>query len=104
MDKNDLDDKELDHKDLENKDLPETSEQSGKDVTLSGQQLITLLIFFPIVVVWLLLAGRIIWSATSNPETLDNIEPLLLALAVLSIPVSGGLAEILKAYSSGDKK
>mgnify|MGYP003120342258 CR=1 FL=1 len=77
---------------------------TGKDVTLSGQQLITLLIFFPIVVVWLLLAGRIIWSATSNPETLDNIEPLLLALAVLSIPVSGGLAEILKAYSSGDKK
>jgi len=77
---------------------------TGRDVTLSGQQLITLMIFFPIVVVWLLLAGRIIWSATSNPETLDNIEPLLLALAVLSIPVSGGLAEILKAYSSGDKK
>jgi len=49
------------------------------------------------------LAGRIIWSATSNPETLDNIEPLLLALAVLSIPVSGGLSEILKAYSSGGK-
>ena len=54
---------------------------------------------------WLFLAGRIIWSATSNPETLDNIEPLLLALAVLSIPVSGGLAEILKAYAqSGDDK
>ena len=79
-------------------------EQTGKDVTLTGQQLITLLVFFPIVVVWLTLAGRIIWSATSNPETLDNIEPLLLALAVLSIPVSGGLAEILKAYASGGNK
>tara|TARA_R110002072_G_scaffold265988_1_gene424875 strand:- start:173 stop:460 length:288 start_codon:yes stop_codon:yes gene_type:complete len=79
-------------------------EQTGKDVTLTGQQLITLLVFFPIVVVWLTLAGRIIWSATSNPETLDNIEPLLLALAVLSIPVSGGLAEILKAYASGGDK
>ena len=78
--------------------------ESGKDVTLTGQQLITLLVFFPIVVVWLVLAGRIIWSATSNPETLDNIEPLLLALAVLSIPVSGGLAEILKAYASGGDK
>lgn len=75
----------------------------GKDVTLTGQQLITLVVFFPIVVVWLTLAGRIIWSATSNPETLANIEPLLLALAVLSIPVSGGLSEILKAYSSGGK-
>ena len=81
----------------------EEEESSGKDVTLTGQQLITLLVFFPIVVVWLTLAGRIIWSATSNPETLDNIEPLLLALAVLSIPVSGGLSEILKAYSSGGK-
>ena len=78
--------------------------ESGKDVTLTGQQLITLVVFFPIVVVWLVLAGRIIWSATSNPETLDNIEPLLLALAVLSIPVSGGLAEILKAYASGGDK
>ena len=78
-------------------------EQGSKDVTLTGQQLITLLVFFPIVVVWLVLAGRIIWSATSTPETLDNIEPLLLALAVLSIPVNGGLAEILKAYASGGK-
>ena len=84
--------------------IPVREPSDSKDVTLTGQQLITLMIFFPIVVVWLLLAGRIIWSATSNPETLDNIEPLLLALAVLSIPVSGGLAEILKAYASGDKK
>ena len=83
--------------------VEETVLEEGKDVTLTGQQLITLLVFFPIVVVWLTLAGRIIWSATSNPETLDNIEPLLLALAVLSIPVSGGLSEILKAYSSGGK-
>jgi hypothetical protein len=84
---------------------PKKSNGNGKDVTLTGSQLIVLVVFFPIVVVWLFLAGRIIWSATSNPETLDNIEPLLLALAVLSIPVSGGLAEILKAYAqSGDEK
>mgnify|MGYP004459144559 FL=1 len=91
-------------KDLDKKKSSDKAEQGGKDVTLTGQQLITLLVFFPIVVVWLVLAGRIIWSATSNPETLDNIEPLLLALAVLSIPVSGGLAEILKAYASGGDK
>lgn len=94
----------MDKNELEEKGTPGSSEGNQKDVTLTGQQLITLLVFFPIVVVWLVLAGRIIWSATSNPETLDNIEPLLLALAVLSIPVSGGLAEILKAYASGDKK
>jgi hypothetical protein len=86
-------------------DKEKDEKPNGKDVTLTGSQLIVLVVFFPIVVVWLFLAGRIIWSATSNPETLDNIEPLLLALAVLSIPVSGGLAEILKAYAqSGDDK
>lgn len=94
----------VDESKASDKEKNETAEATGKDVTLTGQQLITLLVFFPIVVVWLTLAGRIIWSATSNPETLDNIEPLLLALAVLSIPVSGGLAEILKAYASGGDK
>lgn len=80
-------------------------ENNEKDITLSGSQLIVLVVFLPIVLVWLLLAGRIIWSATSDPATLDNLEPLLLALAVLSLPVSGGLAEILKAYAqSGEKK
>ena len=86
-------------------DKEKDEKPNGKDVTLTGSQLIVLMVFFPIVIVWLFLSGRIIWSATSNPETLDNIEPLLLALAVLSIPVSGGLAEILKAYAqSGDDK
>ena len=49
----------------------------GKDkVTLSGQELIQLVIFTPVVFVWLFLAARIVWSASSNPETLDNIEGL----------------------------
>ena len=86
-------------------DKEKDEKPNGKDVTLTGSQLIVLMVFFPIVIVWLFLSGRIIWSATSNQETLDNNEPLLLALAVLSIPVSGGLAEILKAYAqSGDDK
>ena len=53
----------------------------------------------PVVVVWLTLAARIIWSATSNPETLDNIEGLLTALAVLTIPVSAGLGKVFEAFS-----
>ena len=52
----------------------------------------------PVVVVWLILAARIIWSASSNPETLDNIEGLLTALAVLTIPVSGGLAKVFESF------
>ena len=67
---------------------------NGKEkVTLSGQELIQLVIFTPVVFVWLFLAARIVWSASSNPETLDNIEGLLTALAVLTIPVSAGLGK-----------
>jgi hypothetical protein len=56
----------------------------------------------PVVVVWLVLAARIIWSATSNPDTLDSIEGLLTALAVLTIPVSAGLGKVFEAFSSKD--
>ena len=76
---------------------------NGKEkVTLSGQELIQLVIFTPVVFVWLFLAARIVWSASSNPETLDNIEGLLTALAVLTIPVSAGLGKIFE--SRGDDK
>ena len=77
----------------------EKKEKDG-NVNLTGTQWITFLIFFPIVVVWLFLAARIVWSASSNPETLDSIEGLLTALAVLSLPVAGGLSEILRAYAA----
>lgn len=71
---------------------------NGKEkVTLSGQELIQLVIFTPVVFVWLFLAARIVWSASSNPETLDNIEGLLTALAVLTIPVSAGLGKIFES-------
>ena len=66
-------------------------------VTLSGRELIILVIFTPVVFVWLFLASRIVWSASSNPETLDNIEGLLTALAVMTVPVSMGLTELFKS-------
>ena len=75
---------------------------NGRDkVTLTGRELIVLVIFTPIVFVWLFLGARIVWSASSNPETLDNIEGLLTALAVLTIPVSAGLA---KLFEKDDKE
>ena len=78
----------------------EPNKKNGKEnVTLSGRELIQLVIFTPVVFVWLFLASRIIWSASSNAETLDNIEGLLTALAVLTIPVSAGLGKIFE----GDK-
>jgi hypothetical protein len=75
--------------------------ENGKDkTTLSGRELIQLVIFTPVVFVWLFLAARIVWSASSNPETLDNIEGLLTALAVLTIPVSAGLGKIFESDKS----
>jgi len=67
-----------------------------QSTTLSGKELIQLVIFTPVVMVWLALAARIIWSASSNANTLDNIEGLLTALAVLTIPVSAGLGKIFE--------
>ena len=69
---------------------------NGDKTTLSGRELIQLVIFTPVVFVWLFLAARIVWSASSNPETLDNIEGLLTALAVLTIPLSAGLGKIFE--------
>jgi hypothetical protein len=58
-------------------DEPSTPTKRGREsVTLSGKELIQLVIFTPVVFTWLFLAARIIWSASSNPETLDNIEGL----------------------------
>jgi hypothetical protein len=79
-----------------------TSENSSREsVTLSGKELIQLVIFAPVVFTWLFLAARIIWSASSNPDTLDNIEGLLTALAVLTIPVSAGISKVFERDEKG---
>ena len=73
---------------------------TSSGTTITGVQLLVGVIFVPVVMVWLALGARIIWSATGNPETLDQIEGLLTALAVLSLPVSAGLSKLFEAFSS----
>tara|TARA_R110002020_G_scaffold310946_1_gene526603 strand:+ start:52 stop:297 length:246 start_codon:yes stop_codon:yes gene_type:complete len=80
--------------------LNEPSQSNKTQIT--GAQLLIAIIFFPVVVVWLTLAARIIWSATSNADTLDNIEGLLTALAVLTIPVSAGLSKVFEAFTQNN--
>jgi len=80
-------------------DEKKTEDKSSEDKSsaqLTGRELIILVIFGPVVFTWLFLGARIIWSASSNPQTLDSIEGLLTALAVLTIPVSAGLGELWK--------
>ena len=68
--------------------------------TITGVQLLVGIICVPVVMVWLALGARIIWSATGNVETLQNIEGLLTALAVLSLPVSMGLGKLFEAFNN----
>ena len=90
--------------DLEGKEVNNIDNSRDRDkVTLSGRELIILVIFTPVVFTWLFLAARIIWSASSNPETLDNIEGLLTALAVLTIPVSAGISKIFEREDPKEK-
>ena len=85
-------------------DEEEKKPESGK-VTLSGRELIILIIFAPLVFVWLFLAARIVISATTSSSTLDSIEGLLTALAVLTIPVSAGLGKLFESgWGGGDKE
>ena len=69
--------------------------ESRKSTVLSGVQLIVLVTFVPMMFAFLALAVRMIWSATSNPDILENIEGLLAALAILSNPISAGMGVIM---------
>jgi len=87
--------------------IAETSDDVKKPsngTTITGSQLLIAILFTPCVITWLVLAARIIWSASSNPETLDNIEGLLTALAVLTIPISQGLNKLWEAYGEEGRR
>lgn len=73
-------------------------------VTLSGRELIILVVFTPVVFTWLFLAARIIISATTSVAVLDSIEGLLTALAVLTIPVSAGVSKLFEGWGNNDGK
>ena len=54
----------------------ERERRKGGGTTITGVQLLVGMVFIPVVMVWLALGARIIWSATGNVETLQNIEGL----------------------------
>ena len=85
-------------------DDEEERKPDSSKVTLTGRELIVLVIFAPVVFVWLFLAARIVVSATTSSSTLDNIEGLLTALAVLTIPVSAGLGKLFESGWGGGGK
>jgi hypothetical protein len=83
---------------------PERREEPNR-VQMSSGDIVRLIIAAPVVFCWLFLGSRIIISATTSTAVLENIEPLLLALSILTIPVTGILASLFKIDGNGgDKK
>ena len=71
-------------------------------VQMPSGDIVRLIIAAPVVFPWLFLGSRIIISATTNETVLNNVEPLLTVLAVLTIPVTGILQNLFS--NGGDKK
>jgi len=85
---------------------PERREEPNR-VQMTSGDIVRLIIAAPVVFVWLFLGSRIIISATTSQGVLENIEPLLLALSILTIPVTGILASLFRidgGNGRGDKK
>ena len=83
---------------------PERQEGPNR-VQMTSGDIVRLIIAAPVVFVWLFLGSRVIISATTSTAVLENIEPLLLALSILTIPVTGILASLFKIDGNGgDKK
>jgi len=71
-------------------------------VQMTSGDIVRLIIASPVVFTWLFLGSRIIISATNSETVLNNVEPLLTVLAVLTIPVTGILQSLFSV--GGDKK
>jgi len=76
--------------------------QDTNRVQMTSGDIVRLIIAAPVVFTWLFLGSRIIISATNSETVLNNVEPLLTVLAVLTIPVTGILQSLFS--SGGDKK
>tara|TARA_Y100000310_G_scaffold23432_1_gene22494 strand:+ start:61 stop:369 length:309 start_codon:yes stop_codon:yes gene_type:complete len=71
-------------------------------VQMTSQDIVKLVVACPVVFVWLFLGSRIIISATTSQHVLDNVEPLLTVLSILTIPVTGILHSLFSV--SGNNK
>ena len=77
------------------------SEDKSEKIQMTSGDIVRLVIAAPVVFVWLFLGSRIIISATTSQGVLDNIEPLLLALSILTIPVTAILSSLFKTDGNG---
>ena len=82
--------------------LKATTEDNKSDkIQMTSGDIVRLVIAAPVVFVWLFLGSRIIISATTSNSVLSNIEPLLLALSILTIPVTAILSSLFRDDGNG---
>jgi len=78
-----------------------TEDKSAEKIQMSSGDIVRLVIAAPVVFVWLFLGARIIISATTSTAVLEHIEPLLLALSILTIPVTAILSSLFRVDGNG---
>ena len=78
-----------------------TTEDKSDKIQMTSSDIVRLTIAAPVVFVWLFLGSRIIISATTSQAVLEGIEPLLLALSILTIPVTAILSSLFKVDGNG---
>ena len=77
------------------------TEDKSEKIQITSGDIVRLVIAAPVVFVWLFLGSRIIISATTSTAVLSQIEPLLLALSILTIPVTAILSSLFKVDGNG---
>ena len=77
------------------------SEDKSEKIQMTSGDIVRLVIAAPVVFCWLFLGSRIIISATTSTAVFEHIEPLILALSILTIPVTGILASLFKIDGNG---
>jgi len=78
-----------------------TPDDKSDKIQMTSGDIVRLVIAAPVVFVWLFLGSRIIISATTSTAVLEHIEPLLLALSILTIPVTAILSSLFKVDGNG---
>ena len=78
-----------------------TSDDKSEKIQMTSSDIVRLVIAAPVVFVWLFLGSRIIISATTSQHVLSNVEPLVMTLSILTIPVTGILQSLFAAPGNG---
>ena len=81
--------------------LKPSADNTPNRVQMTSADIVKLVVACPVVFTWLFLGSRIIISATTSQHVLSNVEPLVMVLSILTIPVTGILQNLFAV--GGDK-